>query len=422
MNYDETEAAFAEESIEPELPGSNFDATDPEDESGFGESGDDGHSPIASPGGGTETDPEAGAVSLGAQIGEESGSAASAEALAGLESVSDYEPNHLSEVSMLLQEGGEESGSGEDEFAEAVDAYFASQDETQQEFFGALFPALAPILGKAGKALIGRIARRRARRRVGRYHVCPRPAKTESGEAEAGTLMEVVLGQDDRVRIGKTANSPWNGICQLGIRAKNGSRYFGTGWLIGPRTVITAGHCVYLHNAGGWAKSIDVAAGRNGLKRPFGTITSAKFASVRGWVKGRNRSMDYGVIQLSKPFTRVGSTRPFAFDFAALSDDKLKNSRVNLSGYPADSFGTGKDGTKQWFHARRVSGVSSRTFKYDIDTGGGQSGSPVWVYDPKKRTRVAVGIHTNGFYLGNSATRLTPTVVKNLRRWQKAAT
>lgn len=82
------------------------------------------------------------------------------------------------------------------------------------------------------------------------------------------------------------------------ITAGDGSRWIGTGWLISPRTLITAGHVVYIHSRGGWVRSIDVIAGRNGANRPFGTCRSTAFRSVLGWVSGRKRDYDYGAIIL----------------------------------------------------------------------------------------------------------------------------
>ena len=64
------------------------------------------------------------------------------------------------------------------------------------------------------------------------------------------SLSEVVIGRDDRIRVGATNKNPWRWICSLRITAKDGSRWIGTGWLAGPRTVITAGHVVYMHSRG----------------------------------------------------------------------------------------------------------------------------------------------------------------------------
>ena len=119
--------------------------------------------------------------------------------------------------------------------------------------------------------------------------------KTESGQK---MLQEVVIGKDDRIRINATNNYPWRAICSLKIKAKDGTNWIGTGFLIGPRTVITAGHCVYMRKHGGWAQSIEVIPGRNGSQKPYGSCHSTKFHSVKGWTKSNKRSHDYGAIIL----------------------------------------------------------------------------------------------------------------------------
>lgn len=224
-----------------------------------------------------------------------------------------------------------------------------------------------------------------------------------------GVFQEVVIGPDNRVRVQNTTVFPWRAICGLRIQAANGQNFIGTGWLISPRTVITAGHCVFLHDAGGWARSITVIPGLNGAARPFGTHTSSTLRSVTGWTQSRNRNFDYGAIILP-PGNRPGA-QTGTFGFAARNDAFLKAAALNLSGYPGD-----KGGSQQWFHAQKAKSVSERVITYEIDTAGGQSGSPVWVLQNGVRT--AVGIHTNGASSGNSATRIVAPVFNNLQNWK----
>jgi V8-like Glu-specific endopeptidase len=228
-----------------------------------------------------------------------------------------------------------------------------------------------------------------------------------------------VIGEDDRVRIRNTTAAPWSGICQLNITAENGSRFVGTGWLIDERTLVTAGHCVFMHNAGGWASSIEVIAGRDGAEKPFRAITSTRFFAVSGWTKDKSRDHDYGAIILPKAFPSVNGARPHHFQLAPFKDDQLKKAVANISGYPADSPGTGKDSTAAWFHARRITRVTPTTIVYDIDTGGGQSGAPVWILEPRTGRRMVCAIHTNGFSLGNSATRINDVIARNLNQWRE---
>ena len=228
-------------------------------------------------------------------------------------------------------------------------------------------------------------------------------------EMRSASAQEVIIGADNRVRVNPTTAYPWRAICALKITARNGQRYIGTGWLIGSRTVITAGHCVFMHDAGGWPASIEVIPALNDASRPYGSAISSDFRSVTGWTSSRNRDYDYGAIILPAN-KRLGDTVGY-FGFATRNDATLQNAALNLSGYPGD-----KGGNQQWFMAQRPSSVGSRVLTYQIDTYGGQSGAPVWILE--NGNRYGVGIHTNGAASGNSATRIVQDVYNNMVNWK----
>ena len=96
-------------------------------------------------------------------------------------------------------------------------------------------------------------------------------------------VMEVVIGPDDRTQVGNTNEFPWRAIASLLITAANGSQWIGTGWFVGPRILMTAGHVVYMADQGGWCSQITVIPGRNGADEPFGRVTTSQFKSVSGW-------------------------------------------------------------------------------------------------------------------------------------------
>ncbi|NNF64911.1 MAG: serine protease [Acidimicrobiia bacterium] len=225
----------------------------------------------------------------------------------------------------------------------------------------------------------------------------------------AEAVAEVVIGKDDRVRVNNTTAYPWRAICSLRITARDGSRWIGSGFLVGNRTVITAGHVVYMHSRGGWVRKIEVIPGRNGSSKPFGSCDATAFHSVKGWTQKKKRSHDYAAIILPKNCA-LGKRVGF-FGYANYSFFTLLNMLVNLAGYPGD-----KPAGTMWWHARRLKWITSRTLVYNIDTAGGQSGAPVW--RKKGSQRYAVGIHTNGSSGGNSATRITKPVFNNIKKWK----
>jgi glutamyl endopeptidase len=226
------------------------------------------------------------------------------------------------------------------------------------------------------------------------------------------SVLETVHGPDDRVKITNTGVYPWRAHASLLITARDGSMWIGTGWFIGPHTLMTAGHVVYIKNSGvagrdGFVRSINVMAGRNGSTLPYGTVTASNFRTVRGWVDNGDEDHDYGAIILP---TNLGSQTGW-FGFGVYSDATLKASVGNISGYPGDK----PDGT-QWYAARRIDSVGPRKVYYDIDTYGGQSGS--CVYRIVGGNRYAFAVHAYGGATTNSGTRIVTPVYNNMVAWK----
>jgi glutamyl endopeptidase len=227
---------------------------------------------------------------------------------------------------------------------------------------------------------------------------------------------ESVIPPDDRSYIGAGKNilAPYRWVAYLTITAQNSDLYQCTGFLIGPSTVITAGHCLYNDGLGpgggvGWAASVRVVPGRNGAVEPFGAEVSDDLWSVDGWIVDANPEYDYGAIGLDHAFPGlVGS-----FRYADLATVGLE---PRLSGYPGD-----RPGQQQWYDDDIVTDVATHIVSYEIDTYGGQSGSPVW-YPPSSADPEVLAIH--GYGVGstcnagdNCGTRVETTVMANFEYW-----
>lgn len=277
---------------------------------------------------------------------------------------------------------------------------------------GAVTAAAAAARGKGGTsdllALIAKLIQQAQAKPGGESGMESEEVRTLVEEAAAA--IEVIIGTDDRVRITQTTQVPWRRLCALRITFPSGATYRGTGFLIGPRAVATAGHCVYLHNQGGWARRVEVIPGANGSIRPFGQAESATFRSVAGWVTSRKPESDYGCVVL--PAGAFGGNNLGSFGFAAFDTAILLAQNAVLAGYPGD-----KPFAELWGMARRIKAVTAKTLIYDIDTMGGQSGAPVYI--KRNGQRYVVGIHNYGAATGNSATRVTLPVYQRLLAWSK---
>lgn len=424
---------YASESTEvPEVAGTN-DASSHESSEAILGGPDDNHTPMNSPSQSTESSSQP----TESTSGEEAAGTESE-----FENVEGWTPPTTNE-----SDDGNET---------LIEASFADTNATNgnQEFFGALVGVLAPLASKiahvvaptvisAGRKAIGGLVSKGAKKlsptirnvanRLKSFgHTIPTSilskfetsSDEEFGDNESAAVneaalealqqqlaaLEVVIGTDDRVQVTATKDVPWKRICHLKIQTKTGKSYLGTGFFVGPRTIITAGHCVFIQGQGGWAKSIVVTPGRNEAATPFNTFTATKFRSVKGWVMNNDRNYDYAAIILDK--SANVSPEIGAFGFGNYANDVLLNKHLSTAGYPGD-----KPAGTMWFNGRKAKSVTDRTITYDIDTAGGQSGSAVW-FKATDGTRMVVGIHTNGVSTGNSATRITKPVFENLKRWR----
>jgi V8-like Glu-specific endopeptidase len=228
------------------------------------------------------------------------------------------------------------------------------------------------------------------------------------GEDSGGAV--AIIGIDEREQVTQTEQYLWRAIASLRITARDGSLWIGTGWFISPRTLVTAGHCVFINgnpnpNRNGWVSKIDVIPGRNGFLNPLGKQTATTFWSVRGWTERADQNQDYAAILLDQPF----GVHTGWFGYGVFDDDKLVGAQAHVAGYPGD-----KPVGTLWHHALPIASVSQPKVVYMIDTAGGQSGAAVYLLE--NNLPVAVAVHAYGG-TSNSGTRITPAVYQNLRQW-----
>lgn len=230
------------------------------------------------------------------------------------------------------------------------------------------------------------------------------PEKLAPGEKDSP---ESVIGSDGRKKVSDTTVYPYRVIAYLSMQF-GADWYRCTGWIVGPRLVVTAGHCVYepaSDGGRGWATQVYVYPGKSGSNAPYGSRKKYRLFSVTGWKDSGNSNYDYGAIQTDgEEFTNW-------FGYRSASSYP---STYTIAGYPAD-----KAGYNQWKMSGAISSVATRRLYYYIDTAGGQSGSPIY-YTYNSKCCYGVGIHTTGGSQ-NGGTRIISSVFNNISSWRNYA-
>ncbi|MEW6649654.1 MAG: trypsin-like serine protease, partial [Chloroflexota bacterium] len=187
--------------------------------------------------------------------------------------------------------------------------------------------------------------------------------------------MERIIGTDDRVKITNTKGFPWRAVAQIKGNFIDGQNFLCSGWMLGPSTVVTAGHCIYSRSVQRFAYNVTIIPGYNGEdsnSTPYGKCTTLIGKVLSPWFINGDIGYDYGVYKLA---CRVGEvTGNLGFRTTAGTGVGIFEAVV---GYPGD-----KGGETMWSGGGFIISSNDWSFYYDNDTMGGQSGGPVWVTDP----------------------------------------
>jgi len=235
-----------------------------------------------------------------------------------------------------------------------------------------------------------------------------------SGDAGA----ESVIGADGRTQVNGTTVYPNRAIVYLLITWSDASMGSCTGWFIGPNDVATAAHCIYNTTLNTYATSIVVYPGRNGGSTPYGSTTMNKRWVPGGWITNESPTYDYGLIQT---VDALGNTVGW-FGYRWQTSNAFPG-KYTVRGYPGD-----KPTATLWTMNGLITAVGGSRLWYQVDTFGGQSGSPVYhKFDGSDAGTTpeccyGIGIHTYGTSVppnfGNSATRITKAVFNALTKWR----
>ena len=212
------------------------------------------------------------------------------------------------------------------------------------------------------------------------------------------------LNFSDLTKVSNPDNDPWPVICKLYIQS-GFDYYSGSGVLIDPMHVITAGHCVNNEDYGGWADQIVILPAFNGSFDPlptYGKAMSVELHSWSGWTNDGDHDDDIGVIDLDRPIGALTGWHSYGYNN---DPDFYTGNTFHCAGYPGED---PYDGMYMYYWYGNFDGTDStlgvwwgNTVRINRIAYSGQSGSGAYYNYGGDRTVYAILSNTNT-YLGRT--------------------
>lgn len=233
-------------------------------------------------------------------------------------------------------------------------------------------------------------------------------------EEESGLKPAHVFPPDDRQKITSVTEYPWRTITKIFIRTQEENYYVSSGAIIDDFHVLTCGHCVYVHDEGGWAAEVIVIPGKDGSYEPYGRAHATNLRSFTGWTDFELAEHDMALITLDRSIGNLTGWMGMQTDVQSSS---IYTGTLNLAGYPGEL----DSGLSMYFDSDTGDRASLYNHWYWMDMTSGQSGSPVWREDAGNRYILSINAYEFvGGLDANMGTRLNTNKFNQINSWLAA--
>ncbi len=207
----------------------------------------------------------------------------------------------------------------------------------------------------------------------------PTKVATASARSLAGTWTAITT----------TTVAAYQNTVYIKVKDINDNWYRGSGFMIGPNAVATAGHLLYdIEDKHGFVVEAKVYPGRTGNTIPYGEVTASTFSVANQYVESENSNYDWGIIELD---SNIGYT--VGWMEIKTQTSSYNGTAIRTNGYPAEVDG---ERTRIMY---RSNGTISNTYTYRLKSTNtkstnGMSGGPLYI--KQNDVYKIIGILTQG--------------------------
>jgi V8-like Glu-specific endopeptidase len=234
------------------------------------------------------------------------------------------------------------------------------------------------------------------------------------GIFQGNEQIETVFPSDGRRKVSPTVDFPWRTICKIYITFPDGNHFAGSGVIIGRNDGIsfhclTAGHCVYRKEYGGWAKTVEIIPALDNDYTPFYSAWAVKIKTNEGWTIDSMAEYDWACIILDR---QIGNFTGWMDKFTT-SDLDWYRGTFYCAGYPIDlDFGL------CLYYDSDSGRIADEYFHwYYMDASDGQDGMPIWAMVRNKKRIVSIHLGDDDGSGSNVGLRLNADKFNQLTQW-----
>lgn len=172
-----------------------------------------------------------------------------------------------------------------------------------------------------------------------------------------------------------------------------------TGFLEGPNVLVTAAHCCYKADDGGWADDLYYYPARNGTTNPRGEAQRYSILVPSSWKNSNDHNYDWSIVTLK---TAIGNTTGyFGKKWTSAS---YNGTTVTMTGYPQTTASV-KPNFIMYSSPGTVSSCTNYLIYTTYNSNNRASGSPIYIY--QNGSYIVVGVHSGRSGSDARASRIT---------------